>query len=163
MTDPPRPTTRVSDAVVRPCAAVGADGLQTAGVATSLTDQVYDNGVVLAATPAQWSSAPHYRSSWGPMMSQLLPDDAKLVQPRTTIRNKVSIKAHICDPETGVRFACHLSDVSATGCRLHCDHLPDLPDKVTLQARALSQPLEAMIVWRRVKFAGLAFTWPHAD
>ena len=96
-------------------------------------------------------------------MLKLLQDDEKPKQPRATTRRKIFIRAQICNPDNDERFECQLSDVSATGCRLHCDHLSALPYRVTLQAKELSQPLEAKIVWRRVKFAGLAFTWPHSD
>ncbi len=82
---------------------------------------------------------------------------------RSGDRKTVTIQATVSDCEDETQYACLLMDASRTGCRLYCDHVEALPDEVKLYPEGLVEPINASIVWRKAKLAGLAFKWPSSD
>lgn len=78
-------------------------------------------------------------------------------------RQRVGIPARVSDAESGAEFACFVLDATATGCRLFCEQAEILPAAVALKPDGMANPIEARVVWRKNRLAGLAIEWPHRD
>lgn len=76
---------------------------------------------------------------------------------RASRRVKVTIRARVSDMAGEEEVNCLLRDASACGCKLVANAVPYLPDRVRLTVDGLAAPIDARIVWRAGKVAGVRF------
>ena len=86
-----------------------------------------------------------------------------MLSKRAEERKRKVMRATIEGLRDHARFDCYILDVSASGCRIDCNHLDELPDTVCLQPVGLDRPMMGQIVWRSRKLAGLHFDWEEQD
>lgn len=76
---------------------------------------------------------------------------------RTTERKQTCIQAFATDLEDTIEVKCFVRDVTAVGCRIVSSNLYELPDQLQLIPEGFDKPINAKVVWRDKKTAGLNF------
>lgn len=79
---------------------------------------------------------------------------------RAAERSRCGVVAEIMGRDQTMRYPCFILDASAQGCRIYCDSIEDLPDEVLLHPQGISNPIPALIRWRKKMIAGLSLDWP---
>ena len=80
---------------------------------------------------------------------------------REAPRQKVIIPAILLDRKLNKLADCNICDASKTGCRISCKTLSKLPVDIYIQTPGLTEPILALVVWRRGDAAGLEFFWEN--
>jgi hypothetical protein len=78
---------------------------------------------------------------------------------RNAPKQEVSIQATIMDYNYNKLADCIICDASRTGCRISCEELSNLPDEIHIEIPGLTDPVMALVVWRKDGMAGLEFFW----
>jgi len=82
------------------------------------------------------------------------PDDR-----RNASRQEVNILATITDNSDNKLADCIICDASMIGCRISCKELSTLPNDFLIDIPGLTEPVQALIVWRKDNLAGLVYVW----
>lgn len=78
---------------------------------------------------------------------------------RNAPRQEVSMPAIIMHYDLNKLADCTILDASRTGCRISTDELSELPDDLHIEIPNLTEPVLALVVWRKDNMAGLEFLW----
>lgn len=58
---------------------------------------------------------------------------------------------------------CLVRDATSSGCQIVTSQLADLPDEIWLTLDGVQKPVDARIVWRKGKQAGVQFEWDEPE
>lgn len=72
-------------------------------------------------------------------------------------RSRVAKRASVAARGSIDSIDCLIRDANETGCRLVSSRLADFPDEISLTVEGVNKPVDARIVWRAGKEAGVAF------
>ncbi len=76
---------------------------------------------------------------------------------RFKARKKSCIQAFASDLDNTFEIKCIIRDISTSGCKIVTSQVMELPEFILLVLEDFKQPLSCKIVWRKDKFAEVAF------
>ena len=82
---------------------------------------------------------------------------------RFKARKKTSIQAFASDLDNTFEIKCIIRDISRSGCKIVTSQVRELPEFILLVPEGFEQPINGKIVWRKDKFAGVAFLSKTGD
>lgn len=86
-----------------------------------------------------------------------------MLNKRSEERRRRVMRATVEGLPDHAKYGCGVVDISASGCRINCNHLDELPDTICVQITGFGYPMMGRIVWRSKKLAGVHFSWEEQD